>query len=155
MPGASRGKWSSWTLNSEAFSAARREQLPKACALFFDFPSSQPRALGDWRGARIMRPNVNRKKTARCPPSSEPSVSAFLHTQQNSSLFQGIPSLFSPQGISASICPQPGLPALPRGGASHRGTPCLSFMRLWSPGLSGAGKLQYTVASSCEVQRGK
>lgn len=102
-----------------------------------------------------MRPNVNRKKTARCPPSSEPSVSACLHTQQNPSLFQGIPSLFNPQGIPASICPQPGLPALPRGRASHRGTPCLSFMRSRSPGLSGTGKLQYTVASGYQVQRRK
>ena len=102
-----------------------------------------------------MWPNVNRKKTARCPPSSEPSVSVFLHTQQNPSLFQGIPSLFNPQGIPAPICPQPGLPALPRGRASHRGTPCLSFLRSRSPGLSGTGKLQYTVASAYQIQRRK
>lgn len=67
MPGASRGKWNSWTLNSEESSAARQEQLLEACALFFGFPSSQPRALGDWREARTVEPNVNPKTMTRFP----------------------------------------------------------------------------------------
>lgn len=79
MPGASRGNWNSWTLKSEAFSAAQHEQLPKACALFFGFPSSQPRALGDWREARAVVAKCESKDNDKVFPAlSAPSLSFNL-----------------------------------------------------------------------------
>lgn len=94
MPGASRGKWNSWTLNSKAFSAARQEQLPKAGALFSGFPSSQPRALGDWREARTVEPNVNPKTKTRFP-SPLCFTLPFLLTHRKRQILTGHFSPFS------------------------------------------------------------
>lgn len=94
MPGASRGKWNSWTLNSKAFSAAQQEQLPKACALFSGFPSSQPRALGDWREAKTVEPNVNPKTMTRFP-SPLCFTLPFLLTHRKRQILTGHFSPFS------------------------------------------------------------
>lgn len=94
MPGASQGKWNSWTLNSEESSAARQEQLPEACALFFGFPSSQPRALGDWREARTVEPNVNPKTMTRFP-SPLCFTLPFLLTHRKRQILTGRFSPFS------------------------------------------------------------
>jgi hypothetical protein len=105
--GASSGKRHIWTLNSKAFSAAQQEQLSKACALFFGFPSSQPRALGDWRAAKTMWPNANPKKSARSP-SPPCSASCPAHSPQRPNLSRAALSLYlSSQCVIISLPPNP------------------------------------------------
>lgn len=105
----SRGEVISWTLNCRA--ASQQEKLPEACALCFDFLFSPPRALGDWRMASTMWPNVTPKKT-----QSSVSCACFSpHPQQRPHLSKGIPSLFHssryvlvdlPTPLSGALCLQ-------------------------------------------------
>lgn len=154
--GGEQGEWSCWTLNSKAFSPAQQEQLSKACALFFGVPSSQPRALGDWTGARTLWPNVNPQKTARGPP--QPCTLArsfFLNPNKDPRAFQSGSVCLTSGAVTIHLLYPPRPPP-----PTH--TSIVSVF--WNPGagtmegcsLFHLGELQnYFIHSSLEIDRYK
>ena len=147
MPGACR---SSWTLNHQAFSAAQGKQPPRACAPSFDFPSSRPRALGDWRGASNVWPNANLKKTTRYSLKALCPVLASVPTHNKDQTFpREFPPFSNPRDVSVLICP-PRFRELTE--ATLRDT-TFSMYGIMKSRVSERPK--YRVSSSYKAQRGK
>lgn len=87
MPGASRGNWNSWTLNSEAFSAARKSSCPRPVLFSLVFHLLGQELWGNWREARLVVAKCESKDNDKVSPAfSAPSLAFSLLAANSKSL---------------------------------------------------------------------